>query len=296
MKSERLLVILMTLTLVLFVGCGRQSKSTDNGKLQKTEEQDQRNITQTGEILTARALQSSESPASGKFIALSAEFSGIDLKYSINLSSPNKHLYVSGFACGGVVAGDLDGDDRPDLFFAGTDQKNRFYRNLGDFRFEDATMKSNLGGEGNWASAATLIDIENDGDLDVYIANYDSPNTLHLNNGKGIFTENAAEFGLDLVDASLAPAFCDYDRDGDLDLYLLTNRYYSPTGFPSTEPEELSAKQRKYFQFITTPLGERTLNIVPRSDRLLRNDKGKFIDVSKESGITRNPHHGLAAT
>ena len=94
----------------------------------------------------------------------------------------------------------------------------------------------------------------------------------------------------------MAPEFCDYDRDGDLDLYLLTNRYYSPTGFPSTEPEELSAKQRKYFQFITPPLGERTLNIVPRSDRLLRNDKGKFIDVSKESGITRNPHHGLAAT
>ena len=187
MKPERLLVILMTLTLVLFVGCGRQSKSTDNGKLQKTEEQDQRNITQTGEILTARALQSSESPASGKFIALSAEFSGIDLKYSINLSSPNKHLYVSGFACGGVVAGDLDGDDRPDLFFAGTDQKNRFYRNLGDFRFEDATMKSNLGGEGNWASAATLIDIENDGDLDVYIANYDSPNTCLL------YTSDAAD-------------------------------------------------------------------------------------------------------
>ena len=87
MKPERLLVILMTLTLVLFVGCGRQSNSTDNEKLQKTEEQDQRNIKQTGEILTARALQSSEYPASGKFIALSAEFSGIDLKYSINLSS-----------------------------------------------------------------------------------------------------------------------------------------------------------------------------------------------------------------
>jgi enediyne biosynthesis protein E4 len=296
MKPERLLVILMPLTLVLLVGCSKHSESTDNGKLQQTEEQDQRNVKQTGEILTARPLQSSGSPASGKFIALPPEFSGLDLNYSINLSSPNKHLYVSGFACGGVAAGDLDGDNRPDLFFAGTDQKNRFYRNLGDFRFEDATMKSNLGGKGNWASAATLIDIENDGDLDVYITNYDSPNTLYLNNGKGIFTENAAEFGLDLVDASLAPAFCDYDRDGDLDLYLLTNRYYSATGFPSTEPEELSPKQQKYFRFITNPLGERTLNIVPRSDRLLRNDNGKFIDVSKESGITRNPHHGLAAT
>ena len=74
MKPERLLVILMTLTLVLFVGCGRQSRPTDNGKLQKTEGQDQRNFTLTGEILTARALQSSESPASGKFIALSAVF------------------------------------------------------------------------------------------------------------------------------------------------------------------------------------------------------------------------------
>ncbi|MDB4711903.1 VCBS repeat-containing protein [Verrucomicrobiales bacterium] len=131
MKPERLLVILMPLTLVLLVGCGRQSESTDSGKLQQAEELDQRNVKQTGEILTARPLQSSGSPASGKFIALPPEFSGLDLNYSINLSSPNKHLYVSGFACGGVAAGDLDGDNRPDLFFSGTDQKNRFYRNLG---------------------------------------------------------------------------------------------------------------------------------------------------------------------
>ncbi len=232
----------------------------------------------------------------GKFVQLPATTSGIDLSYPIDLASPQKHLYVSGFACGGVAAGDLDGDQLPDLFFAGTSAKNRLFLNLGGFRFEDRTDAAGLAGRGGWSSAPAMIDIDNDGDLDLYVTNYDSPNELFINDGNAQFTEAASAFGLDIVDASLAPAFCDYDRDGDLDLYLLTNRVYSPTGFPDPEPVMLSEEQEKYFRFETTPSGKRVLNIVPRRDRLLRNSGGKFVDVSGESGITDDPRHGLGAT
>ncbi|MGI9240275.1 MAG: FG-GAP repeat domain-containing protein, partial [Verrucomicrobiales bacterium] len=248
------------------------------------------------EAVEVEALRSQTDPPAGKFVQLPTATTGIDLSYPIDLASPQKHLYVSGFACGGVAAGDLDGDGLPDLFFAGTSGTNRFFLNRGGFQFEDRTARAGLAGSGGWSSTPAMIDIDNDGDLDVYVTKYDSPNELFVNDGKARFTEAAGEFGLDLTDASLAPAFCDYDRDGDLDLYLLTNRIYSPTGFPDPEPQTLSDEQQKQFRFETTAAGKRVLNIVPRPDRLMRNSGGKFTDVSRAAGITDDPRHGLGAT
>ena len=217
------------------------------------------------------------------------------MSYPIDLKSPHKHLYVSGFACGGVAAGDLDGDNWPDLFFAGAGGKNRLFLNRGGDRFEEKT-DATIAAEACWSSAVALVDIDNDGDLDAYLSNYDAPNHLFLNDGKAAFTESAAAFGLDVVDASLAAAFCDYDCDGDLDVYLLNNRFYSATGFPDPDPEKLSEEQKRYFEFVKTESGKRALNIVPRADKLLRNDGGRFVDVSKPAGISPDPGHGLAAT
>ncbi|MDA7647606.1 VCBS repeat-containing protein, partial [Akkermansiaceae bacterium] len=80
-----------------------------------------------------------------------------------------------------------------------------------------------------------MIDIDGDGDLDLYVANYAVANQLFVNRGDGNFEEKAAEFGLAHLSASHMPTFCDYDRDGDLDLYLLTNRFHSPKGQPKSE-------------------------------------------------------------
>ena len=244
-------------------------------------------------VATSIALEPARPQA---FTQLPSERTGIELAYPIDIDSPEKHLYVSGFACGGVAAGDLDGDRRPDLVFAGTQGKNRLFLNRGEFRFEDATDNAGVGGGEAWASCPTLVDIDNDGDLDIYVTNYDAPNHLFINDGKARFTESAKAFGLDLVDASLAPAFCDYDLDGDLDLYLLTNRFYSPTGLPETEPETLTDELAKYFQIIEPQPGKHMLNLLPRADRLLRNNAGKFVDVTEAAGISRVPRHGLAAT
>ena len=252
-------------------------------------------IATSGFVRAAEPLTPRGTP-SGSFTKLDKATTGVDFTYRIDPKSPQKHLFVSGFACGGVAAADLDGDTLPDLIFAGTSEENQLYLNLGGFRFENRTDRAGIAGRGGWSSTPVTIDIDNDGDLDVYITRYDAPNQLFINDGKATFVESAAEFGLDLVDASLAPAFCDYDRDGDLDLYLLTNRLYSPTGFPEPEPASLSAEQKKYFRFEETPSGEQVLNITPRRDRLLRNSGGKFVDVSRVAGITDDPRHGLAAT
>ncbi|NIP97979.1 MAG: VCBS repeat-containing protein, partial [Akkermansiaceae bacterium] len=134
--------------------------------------------------------------------------SGLDLSFPIDLKSPRRHLYVSGFACGGLAAGDLTGDGRPDLVFAGAGRRNRLYVNRGGFRFEEQPEAGIAGGQ-KWSSGVALVDIENDGDLDAYFTLYDAPNQLFLNDGTGRFSEAAVRFGLDLVDASLAPAFCD---------------------------------------------------------------------------------------
>lgn len=249
-------------------------------------------------------LQVSEIAKTSQFTRISEAQSGLGVSYPIDLASPHKHLYVSGFACGGVAAGDLDGNGLPDLFFAGAGGKNRIFLNRGNFRFEEPIGDAVIAGAERWGSAVALVDLDNDGDLDAYVTNYDAPNQLFLNDGKAKFTESAAAFGLDLVDASLAAAFCDYDRDGDLDVYLLNNRFYSPSGFPDPEPKTLSAEQQKYFRFERTDSGQQVLNIVPRRDRLLRNDGGsrpdgqlgKFTDVSAAAGISAAPAHGLAAT
>ena len=248
------------------------------------------------EAVQSSAFEVLKATKTGKFTPIPTSKSGVNLTYPIDLESPHSHLYVSGFACGGVAAGDLDGDGRPDLVFAGAGQKNCLFLNRGEFRFVEQAEVAGIAGDGNWSSSVTLVDIENDGDLDVYVTRYDAPNQLYLNDGKARFTEAAGKFGLDLMDASLVSAFCDYDGDGDLDLYLLTNRFYAPSGFPSPEPAELSAEQKKYFQWVNDPSGKRTMNIVPRADRLLRNEGGRFVEVSKASGITDDPRHGLAAT
>ena len=81
-----------------------------------------------------------------------------------------------------------------------------------------------------------MVDINNDGRLDIYVCNYDSPNQLYINKGKNRFVEQAAEQGVAISDASMMPAFCDYDRDGDLDLYLLTYRFEPQHGHPQDPP------------------------------------------------------------
>ncbi|HEX3729012.1 MAG TPA: VCBS repeat-containing protein, partial [Opitutaceae bacterium] len=127
----------------------------------------------------------------------------------------------------GVAMGDYDGDGRVDLFVVSKTESCRLFRNLGDWKFEDVTAKAGVGDLGEaariWKQGACFVDINNDGLLDIYVCRFNAPNLLYVNQGDGTFKEMAKAYGLDVKDASVMAAFCDYDRDGKLDLFLQTN-------------------------------------------------------------------------
>ena len=164
-------------------------------------------------------------------------------------------------------------------------------------------MQAGVGGGDAWGAGATAVDIDGDTFVDIYICNYDAPNQLFLNQRDGTFREAAPEFGLDIIDASLMPTFCDYDRDGDLDVWILTNRYYREGGRPQQPPFEQAADGRyvvkgefaKYYGIKQVGPGAYDMDEVGRPDRLLRNDGGRFTDVSAAAGIQKEGH-GLSAT
>ena len=217
-------------------------------------------------------------------------------------------LYSSGFSCGGVAIGDADGDGWPDLLFTGGPTPNKLYRNLGDFRFRDVTTASGLTAGGNpWSAGAAFFDFDGDGDLDLYVCNHESPNQLWVNDGTGAFTERAAIHGVDTVSSSLMPYFQDYDGDGDLDLFLLTNRLFRPGGRPKEPPFQRGADGRpevlpefqKYFALRLAgkgPKGEPLfkLDAAGLRNHLFRNDGIRFTDVSEDVGLTHRGH-GLSA-
>src|ERR1700689_1168434 len=127
----------------------------------------------------------------------------------------------------GIAIGDYDGDGRPDIFVVSKTGTCRLFRNLGDWRFEDVTERAGVGDQGAaakvWKFGATFVDVNNDGLLDLYVCRYDAPNLLYINQGDGTFREEAAIRGLAVNDASVMAAFCDYDRDGWLDVFVQTN-------------------------------------------------------------------------
>lgn len=191
------------------------------------------------------------------------------LTYDENL---NPYIFRNFFNGGGVGLGDVNNDGLVDIFLCGNQVSNRLYLNKGDFRFEDITERAGLLSEGVWTTGVSFVDINADGWLDIYICksgppgNYRRYNELFINNGNLTFTEQSKTYGLDFTGLSVHAAFFDYDRDGDLDCYLLNNSIRSVGQY------DLRKDQRN----IPDPLG---------GNKLLRNDRGKFTDVTPGSGI-----------
>ena len=175
----------------------------------------------------------------------------------------------------GVAVGDVNGDDLPDLYFTANIGPNRLYLNRGGLRFEDVTNQAGVAGPSDgWATGATLVDINADGRLDIYVSQ-SGPfgeddlrrNVLYINRqeGDGIpaFAEEASRYGLDDPAYSTQAAFFDSDGDGDLDMYLMNH------GIPA---------YRTLFQ-----LGSERSPL--EVDKLYRNDGERFVDVSAEVGL-----------
>jgi len=179
--------------------------------------------------------------------------------------------YLYFYNGGGVAVGDIDKDGLPDIFFSGNQVKNKLYRNLGNMKFEDISAKAGIEGESSWNTGAVMGDVNADGLLDIYVCavvginGFTGHNELFINNGDGTFSEQAARYGLDFDTFSSNAAFLDYDLDGDLDLYLLNHAVHTQNSYGK-------ASLRYDRNFDT-------------GDKLLRNDGGRFTDVSEEAGI-----------
>ncbi|MFO1451792.1 MAG: VCBS repeat-containing protein [Opitutaceae bacterium] len=158
----------------------------------------------------------------------------------------------------GVAVADFDLDGRPDLFAVSKNGPCSLYRQVAPWKFYDIGSAAGVACDepGSSKTGATVVDINQDGWPDLYVCYYDAPNRLFINNRDNTFTESAKSYGLDIKDASVHAVFADYDRDGHLDCYLVTN----------------------ILDFSKSPQGRR--------DFLLRNrGNGTFVDVTTQAGI-----------
>jgi enediyne biosynthesis protein E4 len=179
--------------------------------------------------------------------------------------------YLYYYNGGGVASGDVNNDGKTDLYFISNRGENKLYLNEGGMKFKDITQTAGVAGKSNWKTGVAMVDINADGWLDIYVSvvgkykGLVGKNELYINNKNGTFTEKAAEYGLDFKGFATQAAFFDYDKDGDLDCYILTHAVHSVSSY-----DRVSA---------------RSLRDNEAGDYLLRNDKGKFTDVSKKAGI-----------
>jgi hypothetical protein len=183
----------------------------------------------TGGIAERLLAERSGPPGATMFTELSAIQTGVVTENGYDDPRMWGELYPQ-FAFGsigcGVAIGDYDGDGRPDILVASKTGGCRLFRNLGGYKFEDVTERAGLGGSrtpGVWTGGVTFVDVNNSGRLDIYVCRFNGPNLLYINQGDGTFKEMAHAYGLDVMDASVQASFCDYDRDGWLDVYITTN-------------------------------------------------------------------------
>ncbi len=164
------------------------------------------------------------------FTQIKSEDSGVDFKNIITESSTlNEFTYYYLYNGGGVSVGDINNDGLPDLYFTGNTSPNKLYLNLGNFKFKDITESAHVNGGDGYKTGVTMVDINGDGYLDIYVCksafSIDSlrRNILYINNGDLTFTEKAKEYGLDDASYSTQAYFYDMDLDGDLDMFLLNH-------------------------------------------------------------------------
>ena len=172
---------------------------------------------------------------------------------------------------GGVAIADINNDGLADVYLTSNMGDNKLFLNKGNWQFEDITEKAGVKGNKFWSTGVSIVDINSDGFLDIYVCNAgdikgdNRENELFINNGDLTFSEKAQEYGLNDKGFSTHAAFFDFDRDGDLDCYVLNNSYQS-----------------------VSSLGYRNLRNVRDEfggHKLYRNDDGHFKDISEQAGI-----------
>ncbi len=214
-------------------------------------------------------------------------------------------LLKTAFTGGGVCLGDYDRDGYCDVLLTSPHGGGRLYRNLGHFHFEDATDDARLEFGDAWLTGATFVDVNGDHWQDLVVCAYNSPNFLFVNNGDGTFRNQADTAQLGFVGASIKTTFADYDLDGDLDAFLVTNRR-EPDRPVKIKYEGSQGKYRVAEQHselalvINLPNGEQKFTKAGQRDHLFQNQLAEtghltFRDVSAPAGMV-GAYHGLDAT
>ncbi|WP_116124574.1 VCBS repeat-containing protein [Lewinella sp. IMCC34183] len=223
----------------------------------------------------APAIADNAPPWDGKrrFEALSPAESGVEFANTLDFDEDfNIYTYRNFYNGGGVALGDLNNDGLTDIYLSGNRVANRLFFNRGDLHFEDVTETAGVAGAAAWSTGVTMADVNADGWLDIYVCNSgdiagdNRRNELYINNQDGTFTEAAADYGLANEGLSTHGVFFDYDRDGDLDFYLLNNSYQAIGSF-------------------NLERNERPKRDSVGGDRLYENRDGYFHDVSEAAGI-----------
>jgi len=208
-----------------------------------------------------------------QFELLSTETTGIQFSNDlVSTDDFNVYKYRNFYNGGGVAIGDINNDGLLDVYLTSNMNQNKLYLNKGNFLFEDITESAKVGGTKAWSTGVSMVDINADGFLDIYVCNSgdvkgdNKQNEFFINNGDMTFTERAEELGLDDKGYSTHASFFDYDNDGDLDVYLLNNSYQAIGSFNLTK-------------------NERPIRDTLGGDKLFENRDGMFIDVSEKAGI-----------
>ena len=184
----------------------------------------------------------------------------------------NVYTYRNYYNGGGVSLGDINNDGLIDVYLTANQQQNKLFLNLGDFKFKDITDEAGVGGTKAWSTGVTMVDINADGFLDIYVCNSgdvegdNKQNEFFINNGDLTFTESAEKYNLADQGFSTHASFFDYDKDGDLDVYLLNNSYQAIGSFDLRR-------------------NERPKRDAKGGDKLMQNQNGVFTDVSEAAGI-----------
>jgi hypothetical protein len=212
------------------------------------------------------------------FVALEKDRTGL---HFVNKLTPtprfNMFHYMYFYNGAGIGAGDFNKDGFIDLFFSSNQSANKLFLNSGSLKFKDVTAEAKIPQDGGWSTGVSVVDINRDGLLDIYICKVGNYETLHSKNQflicKGIgkngipfYEDQAAAWGVHFSGFSTHAAFFDYDGDGDLDLFLVNHSVHQNGSFA----------ERKKFLGTYHPLS---------GDRLYRNDGARFTDVTRESGI-----------
>lgn len=213
------------------------------------------------------------------FKRIPAKESGIDFVNAIKENpetEANILSYPYFFNGAGVAIGDINNDGLSDVFLAANQGPNKLFLNLGNMKFKDITASAGIGKK-NWSTGVTMADVNNDGFLDIYVSqggNFNNPETrqnlLFINNGNLTFTEKGEEFGLNDKGIGTQASFFDFDKDGDLDCYVLNECKYEGV------PLNIVLKDVGIHQ-----------NLVDASGKLYRNDGNKFTDITEQAGVLR---------